>query len=187
MAAQSLRKRKEIKSEYLISEKTMGVFWNEDLEYTSKILEPNRIVYCNKSPIQIITESCAANGTPLSDRRGQMERILHSNTKLPVAINPEAYIYMFPTRSPRSIYCNWIAFYHVLAYDHKKEHEGSTIIFQDRTKVRLTTPGLSLEKQMHRTAMGIAAHIRDTLQNKDFKTQPMYSREQMEELVYVQD
>ncbi|KGP71815.1 competence protein ComK [Pontibacillus yanchengensis] len=155
------RKRKEKKETYTITEDTMGVFWNDDPYYSSKILEPNKVIFCRKSPIQIMSQSCTFNGSTLEQRRKDMEKILQSNSKLPIAINPEADQYFFPTRSPRSVYCNWIAFYHVMAYDENKEQ--SLIIFSDQTKVKLTTPGLSLQKQMHRTAMGIVVYIKDFL------------------------
>ncbi|MYL34252.1 hypothetical protein GLW08_10285 [Pontibacillus yanchengensis] len=154
------RKRKENRETYTITDDTMGIFWNDDPYYSSKILEPNKVILCRKSPIQIISQSCIMNESTLDKRRKDMESTLQSNSKLPIAINPEAHLYFFPTRSPRSVYCNWIAFYHVLAYDENKEE--SLIIFSDQTKVKLTTPGLSLQKQMHRTAMGIVMYMKES-------------------------
>ncbi|KGX86425.1 hypothetical protein N784_04540 [Pontibacillus litoralis JSM 072002] len=148
-------------STYVVTEQTMGIFWNQDIEYASRIIEAERIIYCKKTSAQIVAESCNVYGASLQQRRDSMKHVLASRSKLPIAIDPKSCIFMFPTRSPRSIYCNWISFYQV--HQCKDVGEGTMFIFNDLSTVTVPATASSLRKQMHRTAMGIAYYMKESM------------------------
>ncbi|MCD5324091.1 MULTISPECIES: competence protein ComK [Pontibacillus] len=150
----------EVREAYIINPDTMAVFSNLHPTNVSKILEPNRVIYCRKTPKQIITESCLMGGSTLIGRQMAMEKILQTKSKLPVPVNPSEGTFMFPTMSPRNMYCGWISFYHVKEYEENKGDQGSKVMFSDESIIDITTSGYSIKRQMQLTGLAIATFSR---------------------------
>ncbi|QSS99814.1 competence protein ComK [Pontibacillus sp. ALD_SL1] len=150
----------EIREDYIINANTMGVFSNLHPTHLSKILEPNRVIYCTKTPKQIISESCLTGGSTFVGRQLAMEKILQTKSKLPIPVNPSEGTFMFPTMSPRNMYCGWISFYHVKQYEENKGEGGSKVVFTDESIMDIATSGYSIKRQMQLTGLAIATFSR---------------------------
>ncbi|KGX94079.1 hypothetical protein N781_01565 [Pontibacillus halophilus JSM 076056 = DSM 19796] len=148
--------KEEFVEEYIITNQTMAVFPNYHPVYMSKILEKEQTVYCHQTPNEIMDASCIRHGSSFSGRRSAMEKMLHTNTKLPIPVDPTNGIYLFPTCSHKNSACIWIAFFHVEQFKELKETKGTSITFSNGSKVKITMSDFSMKRQMQLTGMAIA-------------------------------
>ncbi|RSK28840.1 competence protein [Bacillus sp. HMF5848] len=143
--------------DYVINEKTMIVLPTAHLHYQSIVWETNRILYVQKTPLQLIQQACIEGGADYAGRRISM--IYHTNAKqkTPIPINPTLNIYAFPTESPNNFNCKWIFYNHVLSIERNQSATKSTypsiIIFKNGQTLPITESLYLLDKQRQRTAM----------------------------------
>lgn len=152
-----------LKKDYVINQKTMAILINQDPLYPTKILEDHYVIYCRQTPKEIMTQSCLLGGSTFRGRRLAMEKMLHTKTKLPIPVKPNEGIFLFPTRSPRSVYCEWISFFHVKQFQELKGTKGSTVFFTDDTELQITTSGFSVRRQMQLTGLAIATFYKNEI------------------------
>lgn len=148
---------------YEVNRKTMAILAHTDPLYPTKILEVSRIVYCKQTPKVILNQSCLLGGSTFRGRQIAMEKLLHTKSKLPVPVRPNDGIFLFPTRSPRSVYCEWISFFYVEDFKEMDIEKGSTIYFTNGKELHIPTSGFSVRRQMRLTGQAIATYFKDMI------------------------
>lgn len=152
-----------LKKSYVVNQKTKAILINADPHYPTKILEDHQVVYCRQTPKEIVNQSCLLGGSTLRGRRLAMEKMLHTKSKLPIPVKPNEGIFLFPTRSPRSVYCEWISFFHVKQFCEIKGTQGSTVYFTDDSELHVPTSGFSVRRQMQLTGLAIATFYKNEI------------------------
>lgn len=152
-----------LRKDYVINQRTMAVLINSDPIYPTKILEDGHIMFCRQTPKEILNQSCLLGGSTLRGRRLAMEKMLHTKSKLPIPVKPNEGVFLFPTRSPRSVYCEWISFFHVKQFKELKGAKGSTVHFTDDTELHIQTSGFSVRRQMQLTGLAIATFYKNDI------------------------
>ncbi|TCT26438.1 competence protein ComK [Melghiribacillus thermohalophilus] len=147
---------------YIVNKNTLAIFYNHDPLYITKILEPDQTIYCTRTALKVLEDSCIEGGASLAGRKEVMKRVLRTRTKLPIPVNPKMGIYMFPTKSHLNIECNWISFFHVSGYwssTDKKDH--LEIQFTNGSKHTIASSYTSFQKQMLKTGLAVAYYCRN--------------------------
>ncbi len=136
-----------------ISPLTMAVIASRDEggRPISYILEETAEYVSTKPPSKLIDAACMFFGSSLKGRQEGTKNISGLTHKVPISIDPASGMYFFPTYSPMSPKCSWIAHSHV---DRVKElPEGRTeIIFRNGKTIVLDVSYGSMLNQIRRTA-----------------------------------
>jgi competence protein ComK len=127
------------------------------VDYQCIVYEQDRILYVNKSPLELIETTCLLNfGTYVGSRIAVMFQTGFKR-KVPISIFRDLFI--FPTHSPSQFQCGWVFYHHVREIRPYSNPRNSTIqsviIFKDGQQLELSTSYYVLEKQMQRTAVCI--------------------------------
>ncbi|WLR51509.1 competence protein ComK [Bacillus tianshenii] len=139
--------------QFEINEKTMAVVAEQGLEGTvySRVLEVENEFVLPLKPVKVIDKSCRYFGSSLKGRQEGTKAITGITYKPPIAIDPTSDIYMFPTNSPRSQQCTWVAHSYISHY--KPSAQGNTIVtFANGQSITLKISFRSFENQLNRTA-----------------------------------
>ncbi|MFA9560376.1 competence protein ComK [Evansella sp. AB-rgal1] len=138
--------------DYAINKRTLALLSAAHIDYQTIVLEGNNIFYIRKRPMELIKSACYKGGASYEGRR---EATIHETTakkKVPIAINTNENIFVFPTLSPNNFHCNWIFYHHVLhVIPIPKIPNQCTIIFNNRKQITLNVSSEVIEKQMNRT------------------------------------
>jgi competence protein ComK len=145
-----------IVDDYVLNGKTMALLHEPSNLYQTKIIEENKVVYTKKSSLKLIEEACILGGSTYTGRKNAMKKILRTNSKLPIPINPISGMFFFPSRSPKDINCNWFSFFHINGYT--KQDHYTEIKFLDRTNWVADISYKSFNRQ-YRLAGLVVAHI----------------------------
>ena len=88
----------------------------------SKIIEKYKEVYINKSPTQIINDSCKYYGSSLKGRCESTYYLIGIKYKCPIIISEVQKIILFPTASYNNKECIWFNYNSILNYysEYKK-------------------------------------------------------------------
>ncbi|GGA73708.1 competence protein ComK [Ornithinibacillus halotolerans] len=103
------------------------------------------------SPSKFIDYACKFFGASLKGRQEGTKNICGITHKAPISIDPSSGMYFFPTTSPTSSKCSWIAHSHI---DHvlRIDSKTSEIVFKNGKKVVINASYGSVMNQIHRTA-----------------------------------
>ncbi|WP_102344787.1 competence protein ComK [Bacillus sp. Marseille-P3661] len=149
---------KNVLDYYDVSKKTMALLSVAHMDFSTIVIEENRILFVRQTTTQIIKAACMNGGAEYDGRRKSMSYLIGCKQKVPMAIIPHEGIYAFPTISPTCYECNWIFFHHVkyiTTYTPKDSAAKSMIVFKNGQEITLSESTYVLEKQMQRTAMCI--------------------------------
>lgn len=150
-----------IQSSYLINEHTLALIPAQAIDYDTIILEQEKRLHIQQTPMQIIETSCLQDWTTYEGRRKSV--IYHTNfyQKVPIPININKQIYFFPTHSPKHIDNCWLAYQHILSInqtpqqnDHHQNAYSSvnTIVhFKNGHTLPVHASYHTLQTQMNRT------------------------------------
>lgn len=136
-----------------VNERTMAVVAEQGLEGSiySRVLEVEEEFVIPLKPVKVIDQSCKYFGSSLKGRQEGTKAITGITYKPPIAIDPTSDIYMFPTNSPRSHQCTWIA--HSYISHSQPSNEGQTVVtFVNGQSITLDISFRSFENQLNRTA-----------------------------------
>lgn len=117
----------------------------------SKVIELDSSYIVDKSPNEIIDDSCKYFGSSYQGRFDGAKKILNMNYKLPIMIEEFNNLIFFPTSSPRFGECNWISLGNIKNY--LKDGAFSKIIFNNDSDITLEISYYSLENQIFRATM----------------------------------
>ncbi len=96
-------------------------------EDKSKIIEANRTLIVNQTPMKIIDRSCKYFGSSYQGRFIGTKNLIGVSHKAPIIIEETREIIFFPTSSPRLNNCSWLSLKHLQNY--KKSNNNSIILF----------------------------------------------------------
>lgn len=96
-------------------------------EDKSKIIEANRTLIVNQTPMKIIDRSCKYFGSSYQGRFMGTKNLIGVSHKAPIIIEETREIIFFPTSSPRLNNCSWLSLKHLQNY--KKSNNNSIIVF----------------------------------------------------------
>ncbi len=99
--------------EYEIGYQTLALLPNADLEYVSKAIEIDRIVYIAMPCLKIIEVACLSGGSSFSGRRDAVFFHTGFQKRVPVPLSISRRICAFPTQSPQIYECAWLFSQHL--------------------------------------------------------------------------
>ena len=131
---------------YEINEETLAIlpFGNEK----SKIIEKDREIIVEQTPIDIINYSCLYFGSSYEGRHSATKYLLGISYKSPIIIEESRSLIFFPTSSPRLGNCNWLSLKNIV--DYKKEKNKSIVYFDNNIKLPVNISYGSLDNQVLR-------------------------------------
>lgn len=144
---------------YRITKKTNAIIHSNWGEFQSKIVDEQGEYYSVHSPREILSFNCIRHHSSLEGRELAAKRILQTNSKLPISINPDLGLYFFPTTSPRNTNCVWISYYQIS--DYLTVDTKTTVYFYDGTSITTDVSIHVLEQQFKKTSQLIASFYRD--------------------------
>lgn len=117
----------------------------------TRIMEKNADYYVEELPGKVIDEACKFFGASLKGRQAGTFSVASLTHKVPIAIDPYSGMYYFPTESPLSSSCIWIAHTHVKSIK-STGHEGTEVFFTNGKSLVVDISYGSMQNQINRTA-----------------------------------
>ena len=133
-------------SSYEISSETLAIIPIEN--FCSKVIEKDNTIIVNKTPMQIIEDSCSYFGSSYYGRAKGTKKLIGVSHKAPIIIEESREIIFFPTSSPRLYECCWVSLRNIDEY--KKNEHNSLILFNTGYSLQLDLSYGSLDNQVLR-------------------------------------
>jgi competence protein ComK len=133
-------------STYEITCETLAIIPTDN--FCSKIIEKDNTFFVNKTPLQIIENSCSFFGSSYLGRAKGTKKLIGVSHKAPIIIEESKEIIFFPTSSPRLYECCWISLKNILEY--KKNKNNSLVQFNSGVSLELDMSYGSLNNQVLR-------------------------------------
>lgn len=132
---------------------TMAIISSRDEEGRpiSYILEENTEYISRNSPSKLIDAACMFFGSSLRGRQEGARDISGLTHKVPISIDPSSGMYFFPTYSPISPKCSWIAHSHIDKITRLPDRK-TEIGFKNGKLITLDVSYGSITNQVRRTA-----------------------------------
>ena len=137
-----------MKDTYEINKSTLAVVPID--ENTSRVLEETTEYIVNKPSFEIIEDSCMYFGSTYQGRYDGTKKLLGMSYKLPIIIEESRNIIFFPTSSPRTKDCIWVALTHLNNYLFDKNN--AYISFKNGYKLKVNVSIFALENQILRAS-----------------------------------
>lgn len=118
--------------------------------YRSKIIEKDSVFVVEKTPMQVVEESCEYFGSSYEGRHKGTEKLTGITHKSPIIIEESREIIFFPTSSPRLYECAWISFKNITK--HRRMNNSTIIEFKTGYLLEVDVSYGSLENQILRSA-----------------------------------
>lgn len=144
---------------FLITKETKAIYLCDTGYYRSKVLEDDQTLCSVRYPTKLINDSCLKYDSSLEGREEAVKKILNTKSKLPIPVDPNNGIYMFPTLSKQNKNCVWLAYYHIANY--QQVDERALVTFVDGTSIYANVSITILDLQFKRTSQVIAQQHRD--------------------------
>ncbi|MBE6153380.1 MAG: competence protein [Firmicutes bacterium] len=125
----------------------------------SKVIETHGEIIVNKTPMEIIEDSCLYFGSSYDGRHTATKYLLGISYKSPIIIEESRNIIFFPTNSPRQYNCCWISLRNII--DYKRKYNYSIIYFDNGKNIQLNISYGSLDNQILR-----ATRLESIIRNK---------------------
>ncbi|TSB48579.1 competence protein ComK [Alkalicoccobacillus porphyridii] len=141
--------------DYDINEKTLLILPHKDIEYESKVFEPNIEYYVKRKPLELLEQSCLDNGSNLQGRIDFVRSRLGQRNKVPVLIKENQPVVASPTHSPKNPECQWIFTTHISDSKQYKNSgkNGTLVTFKDRSMIFLNIPKSQFSIMVNRAHM----------------------------------
>lgn len=133
-------------SSYEISCETLAIIPLDN--YKSKVIEKDNTLIINKTPMQIIEDSCSYFGSSYFGRAKGTKRIIGVSHKAPIIIEESKEIIFFPTSSPRLYECCWVSLKNIDKY--QKLEKNALVLFNNGYLLELDISYGSLDNQILR-------------------------------------
>lgn len=138
-----------MRNEYEISLETIAIIPMG--KKFAKIYEIGETFIIEKTPMEIIEDSCKYFGSSYVGRHEGTKSLIGINYKTPIIIEETNNIIFFPTSSPRFPNCSWISLKHVWKYE--KVENYSKIYFKNGFCISLEISYGSLQNQILRASL----------------------------------
>jgi len=132
---------------YEVSKGTLAIVPNE--KNTSLVLEDEERYIVNNNPFEIMEESCKYFGSTYQGRKQAAKEILGAEYKVPIVVQDEDNLIVFPTTSPDSNDCVWISLKRVTKIE-KIDANNTKIIFDNNKEIIVNCSFRSIENQLSR-------------------------------------
>ncbi|MGJ9459348.1 competence protein ComK [Oceanobacillus sp. CF4.6] len=132
---------------------TMAVIAEHDVkgDQITRVLEEDAEYVLDGTPTKIIDDACRFFGASLKGRQDGTKDISGITHKAPISIDPSSGMYFFPTTSPSSSKCSWIAHSHIDKVNRSGNHQ-TEMLFKNGRKVIIDISYGSMLNQLQRTA-----------------------------------
>ncbi len=133
---------------YEINEDTLAIIPVNNKQ--SKVIELEKEFIVEKTPNEIINDSCLFFGSSYTGRHEATKYLIGISYKSPIIIEESRNIIFFPTNSPRIFDCNWISLKNIV--DYKRYGDKTIIYFKNNKELILDISYGSLDNQILRAA-----------------------------------
>ncbi len=133
---------------YEISKGTLAIVPNEN---NSLIYEDEERFLIESTPFEIMESSCKYFGSTYEGRKEGAKEILGAEYKVPIVIEDSNNLIIFPTTSPYSEDCMWIALNRIRKY-YKIDAYHTKIIFDNNIEIIVPCSYRSIENQVSRAS-----------------------------------
>lgn len=133
---------------YEINKETLAIL--PTTNYKSKIIEVNNEFEINKTPMQIIEDSCQYFGSSYYGRSKGTKNMTGITHKSPIIVEETSELIFFPTNSPRLYECCWISLNNIEKH-YEKESKGY-ITFKNGYNLNSNISYGSLDNQILRAS-----------------------------------
>jgi competence protein ComK len=132
---------------YEINEATLAIL--PISEYASRVIERSKEYIVDKNPFEIVAHSCEYFGSTYNGRFNGTKAILGFNYKSPIYIEEANDLLFFPTESPRTTTCCWIAYNNIVKIEEIKG--SSKVLFKNGYELFLDISVYCLKNQYVRS------------------------------------
>lgn len=122
-----------------------GKVYSRAVELEDEYLSPFK-------PLDIIKKSCLYFGVDYESRKKGTRLLIGYTRKVPIIIEPTHHIYFFPTASPLSPECIWIALEHIESY-RRISSKKTMVIFRNKQSHVFPVSVSKIEGQILRTSL----------------------------------
>lgn len=145
--------KKSFTKTHEITPLTMAILADHDEngKRSTCILEKESQYIVESSPSKVIDDACHFFGSSLRGRQEGTRHISGITHKAPIAIDPYSGMYFFPTISPASPTCSWIAHTHIYQVN-EAVNQQTEITFNTGQKIIVEVSIGSIINQVNRTA-----------------------------------
>ncbi|MFD1039020.1 competence protein ComK [Virgibacillus byunsanensis] len=124
---------------------------DENGKLSTCVIEEQGENHVDHSPSKIIDYACKFFGSSLRGRQDGTRDICGITHKAPISIDPSSGMYFFPTTSPTSNKCSWIAHSHIDQVN-KTTSQSTEITFKNGKRIIIEVSFGSILNQVQRTA-----------------------------------
>ncbi|MDZ5711367.1 competence protein ComK [Jeotgalibacillus haloalkalitolerans] len=138
--------------DYEINQETMTIRCARHLELQTRIIKASKSCYSVLTSLQLMEYACKMGGSTYKGRQESVRFKFGISSKIPILINQNEEIIMFPTHSPTHIDNTWISLEH---FDKAFEHaeRGKAIVrFINGEQVTVMCSLKTLSKQHQRAS-----------------------------------
>lgn len=105
----------------------------------------------NETPFKIMEESCKYFGSTYDGRKDSAKAILGAEYKVPIIVEENNNIIVFPTTSPSSADCVWISLGRIKIFE-KIDSSNTKIIFDNNREIIVPCSYRTIENQVSRAS-----------------------------------
>ncbi len=134
---------------YEISRGTLAIVPNS--EENSLVYEDDSRYIVNETPFKIMEDSCKYFGSSYNGRKDSAKSILGAEYKVPIIVEENNNIIVFPTTSPSSADCVWISLGRI-KYFEKIDSSNTKIVFDNNREIIVPCSYRTIENQVSRAS-----------------------------------
>ena len=134
---------------YEISRGTLAIVPNS--EENSLVYEDDSRYIVNETPFKIMEESCKYFGSTYDGRKDSAKSILGAEYKVPIIVEENNNIIVFPTTSPSSADSVWISLGRI-KYFEKIDSSNTKIVFDNNREIIVPCSYRTIENQVSRAS-----------------------------------
>ena len=149
MKSENVFQKGGIMLKYEISRGTLAIVPNE--YESSLIYEDDQRYLIDETPFQIMEDSCKYFGSTYEGRKMGAKDILGAEYKVPIVVEDTDNLIVFPTTSPSSNECVWIALKRVKRIEKVDIHH-TKVIFDNNIEILVDCSYRTMENQLSRAS-----------------------------------
>ena len=134
---------------YEISRGTLAIVPNS--EENSLVYEDDSRYIVNETPFKIMEDSCKYFGSTYNGRKDSAKSIVGAEYKVPIIVEENNNIIVFPTTSPSSADCVWISLGRI-KYFEKIDSSNTKIVFDNNREIIVPCSYRTIENQVSRAS-----------------------------------
>jgi len=112
------------------------------------VYEVDNSFVVDKTPLQIVEESCEYFGSSLEGRQIGTNKLVGFTHKVPVVVEESFNLIFFPTLSPKNEECSWLAYTHI--YKPLKFKNKTIIELKNGKKILVDASQAIIDNQLYR-------------------------------------